>query len=127
VTPVVRVGLLALTVVVAFQAVSAGPALCASPALQYLDGASGPCSRSAAVTTTQGAVGSLPPHRLEHHIGFEELADVRLQLKSRQLQEPDRLLQLRGHRELLTQLQLQRRFQHGELRKARRRLSNFIP
>src|SRR5205823_1515731 len=44
---------------------------------------------------------------LEHHVRFEELADVRLQLERRQLQEPDRLLQLRGHGQLLTQLQLQ--------------------
>src|SRR6185437_15215094 len=52
-------------------------------------------------------------HRLEHHIGLEELTDVRLQLESGQLQEPDRLLQLRGHRQLLTQLELQRGFQHA--------------
>jgi hypothetical protein len=38
---------------------------------------------------------------------------VRLQLERWQLQEPDGLLQLRGHGQLLTQLQLQRRFEHG--------------
>ena len=45
--------------------------------------------------------------RLEHDVAFELLADVRLQLQCRHLQEADRLLQLRGHGELLTQLQLQ--------------------
>jgi len=44
---------------------------------------------------------------LQHHVAFELLADVRLQLQCRHLQEADRLLQLRGHGELLTQLQLQ--------------------
>ena len=52
-------------------------------------------------------------HRLEHHVGLEQLADVRLQLQGGQLQEPDRLLQLRGHRQLLTQLELQGGFQHA--------------
>ena len=46
-------------------------------------------------------------HGLEHDVAFELLADVRLQLQRRHLQEADRLLQLRGHRQLLTQLQLQ--------------------
>ena len=44
---------------------------------------------------------------LEHDVRLEQLADVRLQLDRRQLQQPDRLLQLRGHGQLLTQLQLQ--------------------
>ena len=44
---------------------------------------------------------------LEHDVGFELFADVRLQLQRRHLQEADGLLQLRGHGELLTQLQLQ--------------------
>ena len=44
---------------------------------------------------------------LEHHVAFELFADVRLQLQRRHLQEADGLLQLRGHGELLTQLQLQ--------------------
>ena len=66
-------------------------------------------------------------HGLEHHVALEQLADVRLELERGQLQKPDRLLQLRGHRQLLTQLQLQRRFQHGELRKADRSPSNFVP
>ena len=39
-------------------------------------------------------------HGLEHDVAFELLADVRLQLQRRHLQEADRLLQLRGHREL---------------------------
>ena len=47
---------------------------------------------------------------------LEQLADMRLQLERGQLQESDGLLQLRGHGQLLTQLQLQRRFQHGEWR-----------
>ena len=46
-------------------------------------------------------------HGLEHHVVFELLADVGLQLESRHLQEADSLLQLRGHRQRLTQLQLQ--------------------
>jgi hypothetical protein len=40
---------------------------------------------------------------------------MRLQLERRQLQETYRLLQLWGHGQLLTQLQLQRGFEHGEL------------
>ncbi len=52
-------------------------------------------------------------HRLQHDVGLEELADMRLQLEGGQLQEPDRLLQLRGHRQLLTQLELQGGFQHA--------------
>ena len=63
-----------------------------------------------------GGLGLL--RRLEHHVRFQQLADVRLQLERGQLQEPDGLLQLWGHGQLLTQLQLQRGFQHGELRKA---------
>ena len=56
--------------------------------------------------------------RLEHDVGLEQLADVRLQLERGQLQEPDGLLQLRGHGQLLTQLQLQGGFQHGACRQA---------
>ena len=46
-------------------------------------------------------------HGLEYHVAFELFADVRLKLQRRHLQEADGLLQLRGHGELLTQLQLQ--------------------
>ena len=63
---------------------------------------------------------------LEHHVRLQQLADVRLELERRQLEEPDRLLQLRGHGQLLTQLQLQRGFQHGDLRRAGDRPSRFI-
>ena len=52
-------------------------------------------------------------HRLQHDVGLEEFADMRLQLEGGQLQEPDGLLQLRGHRQLLTQPELQRGFQHA--------------
>ena len=55
----------------------------------------------------EGAGGLVLVDRLEHHIVFELFADVRLQLQCRHLQEADSLLQLRGHGELLTQLQLQ--------------------
>ena len=51
-------------------------------------------------------------HGLEHDVAFELLADVRLQLQRRHLQEADRLLQLWGHRQRLTQLQLQRWLHH---------------
>ena len=44
---------------------------------------------------------------LETNVMLELFADVRLQLQCRHLQEADGLLQLRGHGELLTQLQLQ--------------------
>ena len=46
-------------------------------------------------------------HGLEHDVAFELLADVRLQLQRRHLQETNGLLQLRGHGQRLTQLQLQ--------------------
>jgi hypothetical protein len=55
----------------------------------------------------EGAGGLVFVDRLEHDIAFELFADVRLQLQCRHLQEANRLLQLRGHGELLTQLQLQ--------------------
>ena len=48
----------------------------------------------------EGAGGLVFVHGLEHHVAFELLADVRLQLQCRHLQEADRLLQLRGHGEL---------------------------
>ena len=51
---------------------------------------------------------------LEHHVGFEQLADVRLQFERGQLQQLDRLLQLRGHRQLLAEAQLQGGFQHSK-------------
>ena len=46
-------------------------------------------------------------HGLEHDVALELFADVRLQLQRRHLQEADGLLQLRGHGQCLTQLQLQ--------------------
>ena len=46
-------------------------------------------------------------HGLEHDVAFEQFADVRLQFERGHLQEADGLLQLRGHRQLLTQLELQ--------------------
>ena len=55
----------------------------------------------------ESAGGLVLVHGLEHHVAFELFADVRLQLQCRHLQEADSLLQLRGHGELLTQLQLQ--------------------
>jgi len=58
-----------------------------------------------------GLVGLLD--RLQHDVRFEQLTDVRLQLESGQLQKADGLLQLRGHGQLLTQTELQGRFQHG--------------
>ena len=39
----------------------------------------------------------------EHDIGLEQFADMRLQFERWQLQQPDRLLQLRCHRQLLAQ------------------------
>ncbi len=53
-------------------------------------------------------------HRFEHHIGLEQLPDMGLELECGQLQKPNCLLQLRGHRQGLTQLELQGRFQHGD-------------
>jgi len=48
---------------------------------------------------------------------FEQLADVRLQLDGRQLQQPDGLLQLRCHRQLLAELELQRGLKHKTCRR----------
>ena len=64
----------------------------------------------AGASKVAGAVGLLV--RLEHDIAFEQLADVRLQLEGGQLQQPDGLLQLRGHGQRLTQPELQGGFQH---------------
>ena len=50
---------------------------------------------------------------LEHEVLVERRLDLRLQLHDRKLQQADRLLELRRHRQLLRQLQLQRRFQHA--------------
>ena len=49
---------------------------------------------------------------LEHYIGFECLADMRLQVERRQLQEPNGLLQLRRHGQLLADAKLQTWLQH---------------
>ena len=64
-------------------------------------------------TASKTPVASRLFDRLEHDVALEQLADVGLQLERGQLQEADGLLQLRGHRQLLTQLELQGRFQHG--------------
>ncbi len=53
---------------------------------------------------------------LEHHIGLERLAHMGLQVERRQLQQPDRLLQLRGHGQLLTDAKLQTWLQHISFR-----------
>src|SRR5690606_25632679 len=50
---------------------------------------------------------------LEHDVLVERFLNLRLKLHDRKLQQADRLLQLRRHRELLAQSQLKRRFQHG--------------
>ena len=43
---------------------------------------------------------------------LERFLDLRLQLEHGQLQQLDRLLQLRRHRQLLTELELQGRLEH---------------
>ena len=109
-----------------FQAALGGADAVLAPVLvEHLDGGSpvpwgrwSPGCGCGGLDGLEGAGGLGLLHRLEHHIALEQLADVRLQLECGQLQKPDRLLQLRGHRQLLTQLQLQGRFQHGVLRKA---------
>jgi hypothetical protein len=45
---------------------------------------------------------------LEEGVGLEHLLDFLLQLDGRQLQQPDRLLQLRRQRQMLRQAQVQR-------------------
>ncbi len=45
---------------------------------------------------------------LEHEIRLERLLDLHLQLHSGELQQADSLLQLRGHRQMLTQAELER-------------------
>jgi hypothetical protein len=54
--------------------------------------------------------------RLEHHVGLERLPDVRLQIERGQLQQPDGLLQLRRHGELLANAKLQTWLQHSSFR-----------
>ena len=49
---------------------------------------------------------------LEHDVRLEQFADMRLQLDGRQLQQADGLLQLRRHRQLLSELELQRGLKH---------------
>ena len=49
---------------------------------------------------------------LEHDVGLERLHHLCLQLEHGQLQQLDGLLQLRGHRKLLTELELQGRLEH---------------
>ncbi len=55
---------------------------------------------------------------LEHDVGLERLHHLRVQFEQRQLQQLDGLLQLRGHRELLTELELQGRLEH-QVRKSK--------
>jgi hypothetical protein len=50
---------------------------------------------------------------LEHHVFFERILNLCAQIQNRQLQQPDSLLQLGGHRERLPELELQRRFHHA--------------
>jgi hypothetical protein len=50
---------------------------------------------------------------LQHHIGFERLADLRLEFQDRQLQQADGLLQLRGHGQLLAESELQGGLEHS--------------
>ena len=45
---------------------------------------------------------------LEHGIGFERFLNLLLKIEGRQLQQPNGLLQLRGHRQLLAHLELER-------------------
>ena len=40
----------------------------------------------------------------QHRVGIESFLDFLLQIEGRQLQQADGLLQLRGHRQLLTHL-----------------------
>ena len=49
---------------------------------------------------------------LQHHVRLERLLHLCLQLEDRQLQQLDRLLQLRRHRQLLTDLQVQGGLEH---------------
>ncbi len=49
---------------------------------------------------------------LQHHVGLEGLADMRLQVERRKLQQSNRLLQLRRHGQLLTDAKLQTWLQH---------------
>ena len=49
---------------------------------------------------------------LEHHVALERFLDLGLELEHGKLQQPDRLLQLRRHRQLLTELELQGRLEH---------------
>jgi hypothetical protein len=49
---------------------------------------------------------------LEHHVALERLEHLGLELEHGQLQQPDGLLELRRHRQLLTELELQGRLEH---------------
>jgi len=52
---------------------------------------------------------------LEHDVRLERLHHLGLQFEHGQLQQLDGLLQLRGHRKLLPELELQGRLEHGSL------------
>ena len=60
----------------------------------------------------RGEVDRIVLFLLEHDVGLERLQHLRLQLEHGQLQQLDGLLQLRGHRKLLTELELQGRLEH---------------
>ncbi len=49
---------------------------------------------------------------LQHHVAFEGFLELRLEFEHGELQQPDRLLQLGRHRQLLAELELQGRLQH---------------
>ena len=66
-------------------------------------------ARRRAISTDVSRVSS---SGLEHDIGLEGLPDMRLQVERGELQQPNRLLQLRRHGELLADAKLQTWLQH---------------
>ena len=50
---------------------------------------------------------------LQHHVLVQRMLDLRAQICKRQQQQPDRLLQVRRHGQLLCGPELECRFQHG--------------
>ena len=50
------------------------------------------------------------PDQFEHRVGVECLLNLLMEIEGRKLQKTNRLLQLRGHGQALTQLELKRRF-----------------
>ena len=51
--------------------------------------------------------------QVQHGIGLDGLADLRLEFQGGELHQPDRLLQLRRHRQLLAHAQGKRLFHHS--------------